>query len=66
MKRVEFRIDSRNKRSRGAVEKLVAQFEGMLRNHTLMNDGHGRDTVFYSILIDEWAGIKVRYSKVFS
>jgi RimJ/RimL family protein N-acetyltransferase len=52
--RVEFKIDSRNIKSRKAVEKLGATFEGELRSHTLMNDGYRRSTVYYGILKDEW------------
>jgi len=52
--RVEFKIDRRNIRSRKAVEKIGGKFEGELRSHTLMPDGHRRDTVFYSILKQEW------------
>ncbi len=51
--RVEFRIDSRNTRSRKAVEKLGATFEGELRSHTVMSNGFRRNTVYYSILRGE-------------
>lgn len=50
MERVEFRIDERNIRSRKAVEKLGATLEGILRSHTLMQDGYRRNTCYYSIL----------------
>ena len=56
--RVEFKIDSRNRASRRAVEKIGGTYEGMLRSHTLMRDGYRRDTVYYSILRGEWKGIK--------
>lgn len=52
--RIEFRIDSRNVKSRKAVEKLGATLEGKLRSHTLMNDGFRRSTVYYGILKNEW------------
>lgn len=52
--RVEFRADARNIKSRRAMEKLGAKHEGTLRSHTLMRDGVRRDTVYYSILRDEW------------
>lgn len=60
MERVEFKIDSRNIRSRKAIEKLGAVYEGKLRSHTLMLDGFRRDTVYYSILKDEWEDVKNR------
>jgi RimJ/RimL family protein N-acetyltransferase len=57
-KKVEFRIDERNKKSRRAVEKLGATLEGILRKDTLMNDGFRRSTCCYSILKAEWLDIK--------
>ena len=62
LERVEFKIDGRNIRSRKAVEKLGAVYEGKLRSHTLMLDGFRRDTVYYSILKDEWEDVKNRIS----
>lgn len=57
--RVEFKIDERNLQSQKAVEKIGAIREGVLRSHTLMLDGYRRNTVYYSILKNEWeAGIK--------
>ena len=56
--RVEFRSDSRNAKSRRAMEKLGAKYEGELRSHLLMNDGYRRNTVYYSILKAEWETIK--------
>lgn len=57
-KRVEFRIHSQNLQSRKAVEKIGGKFEGELRSHILMPDGSRRDTVYYSILDNEWPIIK--------
>lgn len=56
--RVEFKTDERNRASRTAIEKIGGQFEGILRRHTLMDDGFRRDTVYYSILKDEWGKLK--------
>ncbi len=56
--RVELKTDSRNLQSRKAIEKIGAIYEGELRSHTLMNDGHRRNTVYYSILKAEWEGVK--------
>ncbi len=56
--KVEFRIDERNIRSRKAVEKLGATFEGILRKDTLMLDGFRRSTCCYGILKEEWSEIK--------
>ena len=58
MERVEFKIDARNIRSRKAVEKLGAVYEGKFRSHTVMEDGFRRDTVYYGILKKEWVDVK--------
>lgn len=56
--RVEFKTDERNLASRKAIERIGGQFEGILRRHTLMHDGFMRNTVCYSILINEWKTLK--------
>lgn len=58
--RVELKTDDRNVQSKTAIEAIGGTYEGTLRSHTLMNDGHRRDTVYYSILQSEWADSKVR------
>ena len=56
--RVAFRIDARNDRSRSAVERLGAKFEGIRRAERLGADGTVRDSAFYSILAAEWRAVK--------
>jgi len=56
--RIEFRVDERNIPSRKAIEKLGATFEGTLRKNILMRDGFKRSSCCYSILKEEWNGIK--------
>ncbi|HLP11486.1 MAG TPA: GNAT family protein [Flavobacteriales bacterium] len=56
--RLEFRTDERNITSRNAIEKIGGKFEGILRSHMLMPDGHRRNTCCYSILKSEWKEIK--------
>jgi RimJ/RimL family protein N-acetyltransferase len=53
-RRIEFRVDSRNARSRAAMAKLGAVREGVIRSERITWTGHVRDTVLYSILADEW------------
>lgn len=53
-RRVEFRVDERNKRSQAAMTKLGAVREGLLRADRITWTGHVRDTVLFSILRDEW------------
>ena len=59
--RVEFKTDVLNKASRRALQKIGAKEEGILRSHTLMHDGRRRDTIYYSILANEWSGIKMSF-----
>jgi RimJ/RimL family protein N-acetyltransferase len=54
IRRVEFRVDQRNKRSQAAVLKLGATQEGVLRAERVTWTGHVRDTVVFSILAHEW------------
>ena len=56
--RVELKTDARNSQSRKAIEGIGGVFEGMLRSHIIMADGVRRDTVYYSILRQEWPEIK--------
>ena len=58
--RVEFKTDSLNTPSREALRKLGAIEEGTLRNHMVMAGGRLRHSVYYSILKEEWAGVKQR------
>jgi RimJ/RimL family protein N-acetyltransferase len=59
--RVEFRTDERNIQSRTAIQKLGAKEEGILRSHMVMSDGFRRNTVYYSILKNEWEEIKENF-----
>jgi len=56
--RVEFKTDERNTASRTAIEKIGGKMEGILRSHTVMHDGFRRNTVYYSILRNEWESLK--------
>jgi N-acetyltransferase len=60
VQRVAFRTDSRNERSRLAIERLGACFEGIRRAERLGTDGAVRDSAFYSILAAEWPAVKQR------
>lgn len=55
--RVELKTDSRNHRSRAAIERIGATEEGTLRKHMQIHTGV-RDTVYYSVLDDEWHSVK--------
>lgn len=54
IRRIEFRIDERNKRSQSAVAKLGCTKEGTLRSERITWTGHVRDTALWSLLAGEW------------
>jgi RimJ/RimL family protein N-acetyltransferase len=58
--RVQLKTDENNIRSRKAIEKLGAKFEGVLRNEQLRDNGTHRHSAFYSILDTEWEEVKER------
>ena len=57
--RVALKTDGRNERSQRAIERLGAVREGVLRRHLWVSDGVIRDTVYYSILADEWPAVRL-------
>jgi RimJ/RimL family protein N-acetyltransferase len=67
VQRLDLKSDARNERSRRAMERLGAHFEGVLRNwQPSQVDGEEdrtRDTSMYSILPLEWPAIKERLTK---
>jgi len=58
--RVEFKAHEENKKSRNAIARLGAKFEGILRNQRILSDGSYRNTAIFSILACEWPTIKQR------
>ena len=54
--KIEWRVDTRNKRSMAAVLKLGAKQEGVLRQNRVTWTGYRRDTAVFGMLKDEWAG----------
>lgn len=56
--RVQLKTDGRNVRSQQAIERLGAVKEGVLRRHRIMYDGYVRDTVYYSVIDQEWTHVK--------
>jgi RimJ/RimL family protein N-acetyltransferase len=55
---VEFRAHWHNRQSRNSIERLGAKQDGVLRKHTVFENGTIRDTVVYSITDDEWPTVK--------
>ena len=60
IRRVEFRVDARNTRSQGAMTRLGATREGVMRADRITWNGIVRDTVLFSILRDEWPPADMR------
>jgi N-acetyltransferase len=62
--RVDWKTDARNQRSRQAIERLGAQFEGVLRNwgpsHAPGEEGKLRDSAMFSVTVAEWPDVKAR------
>ena len=58
LERVEFKTDVLNIQARTALKNIWAIEEGVLRSHTLMTNGRRRDTLYFSILKDEWPFVK--------
>lgn len=58
--RVKIQTDLLNLRSQAAIAKLGAQREGVLRRHTRREDGTFRDTVVFSVVQDDWPGVRER------
>lgn len=56
--RVCFHTDSRNQRSRAALERIGAKFEGILRAHRMAADFIPRDSLRFSIVAAEWPEVK--------
>lgn len=56
--RVKLQADVRNARSRAAIMRLGATFEGIVRRDMRRADGTWRDSAVYSVLVDEWPRVR--------
>jgi RimJ/RimL family protein N-acetyltransferase len=56
--RVTLKTDAENKRSREAIARIGAKYEGTLRSHKMRADGSFRDSMYFSILSTEWPQVK--------
>ena len=57
IRRVEFRVDDRNERSKAAMRKLGANQDGLIRAERITWTGHVRDTALFSILAEDWSNL---------
>ncbi|HEY5373381.1 MAG TPA: GNAT family protein [Polyangiaceae bacterium] len=56
--RVQLKTDVRNVRSQQAIARLGAEYEGTLRRHQRRDDGTIRDSVLFSIVVEEWPSVR--------
>jgi RimJ/RimL family protein N-acetyltransferase len=56
--RVELKTSAKNERSRAAIARIGGTEEGTLRRHMINYDGSYRDSVYFSIIDDEWPRVK--------
>ena len=56
--RVEFKTDSLKTQSRNAIVRLGAKEEGTFRNHMVTASGRLRHSVYFSVINEEWPGMK--------
>ncbi len=58
--RLELKTDALNQKSRNAILRIGAKEEGTLRRHVVTSTGRVRDTVYFSILDNEWPEVKAK------
>ena len=58
--RVTLKANANNLRSRKAIEKIGAKFEGILRNQRQERDGSWRNAAYHSVIVEEWPETKSR------
>jgi RimJ/RimL family protein N-acetyltransferase len=62
--RVEFKTDARNLQSQRALERIGATREGVMRQHMIVQGGHYRDSVVFSVIDREWPEVKERLAQL--
>jgi N-acetyltransferase len=65
LNRIELKTSTLNFKSQGAMLKIGAVKEGVLRCHMINEDGLVRDTMYFSFIAPEWPGIKKTIFKEF-
>jgi RimJ/RimL family protein N-acetyltransferase len=61
-RRLEWKCNALNDRSRAAAERFGFTFEGIFRNHMVVK-GKSRDTAWYAITDEEWPAIRVVFER---
>jgi RimJ/RimL family protein N-acetyltransferase len=62
--RVQIKTSDSNLRSRRAIEKIGAKFEGILRKDRIRENGTTRNSAYYSIIDEEWEQVKQKLSEI--
>jgi RimJ/RimL family protein N-acetyltransferase len=62
--RVELKTNVLNRKSRDAMLRIGCVEEGVLRKHMISDAGVRRDTIYYSVLDDEWPAVKARLEQM--
>ena len=63
LERIEFKTDVLNLRARKGLENIGGKEEGVLRSHMTMWNNRRRDSVYYSVLKNEWPELKASIFK---
>lgn len=61
-RRVEWKCDNNNVRSKNAALRFGFRYEGLFRKHLIVKS-HNRDTAWFSITDDEWPAVKQRFMR---
>jgi RimJ/RimL family protein N-acetyltransferase len=61
-RRLEWKCDALNARSRRAAERLGFTFEGVFRQHMIIK-GRNRDTAWFSIIDREWPTVRAAFEQ---
>ncbi|GAA2510953.1 GNAT family protein [Pilimelia columellifera] len=62
--RVAYKADARNIRSLRSIEAAGVVREGVFRNHRILSDGYIRDSVYYSVIPNEWPAVRDRLDEM--
>lgn len=62
--RVELKTDALNENSRRAILRIGARQEGRLRSHMVTASGRVRDTVYFSVIAEEWPAVRRRLEEM--
>ena len=56
--RVEFKTDVLNERARRGLQKIGGKEEGIFRSHMTMWNNRRRDSIYFSVIKEEWLSLK--------